>query len=459
MTKKIVRMKNLLAPHFWNTFKSKKRHQIYKGGRGSTKTSMCALKVAKNVVQNDNCCAVILRRYQNALRKSVYKEMKRALKRLGLVEDIDFIATLAPLEIKIISNGNTIYFAGGDDYENVKGLIDEDKLIKIVWFEELTGWESSEDIEQIVATFTRGNDDWFMALYSYNPPKNKYHWVNIWESEMSKREDTLVSHTDYRTVPAEWLGQMFIEEAKELEKNDKKRYDWIYLGLVIGIEGLILNPDLIEFVEEDYIEAHKLKILYLDFSIDSGHQSSATACGCYGLATDGYWYLLDTYYYSPHEKSVKKAPSELSKDIFEFKRFCVKKYKTSIDKETIDSAEGALRNQHYLDYGIVLNPVNKGKSKEELADYTQNFIAKRKFRVLKNSNNSIFEKELKDYRWKPKSIENGKPEPDKTEKAFLSGEKYYNSHSKDWSYSYGDHTCDEFQYWVKDNLEKLGLQF
>ena len=90
---------------------------------------------------------------------------------------------------------------------------------------------------------------------------------------------------------------MFIEEAEELEKNDKKRYDWIYLGLVIGIEGLIFNPDLIEFVDADFIEKHKLKILYLDFAIDSGHQTSATSCGCYGLATDGYWYRLDTYYY------------------------------------------------------------------------------------------------------------------------------------------------------------------
>ena len=456
---KTVRLKDIIAPHFWETFKSKKRHQIYKGGRGSTKTSMAALKIAKNCIENDNCCAVVLRRYQNTLRKSVYKETKRALKRLGLVEDIDFKATLSPMEIKILRNGNTIYFAGGDYYENVKGLIDEDKLIKIVCFEELTGWDNSEDIEQIVATFTRGNDDWFMALYTYNPPKNKYAWVNVWEKEMSKRSDTLVSHTDYRTVSAKWLGQMFIEEAEELKRNDKKRYDWIYLGLVIGIEGLILNPDLIEFVDKGYIEKHKLKILYLDFSIDSGHQTSATSCGCYGLATDGYWYRLDTYYYSPNEKVKKKAPSELSKEIFNFKREMIKKYKATVDNETIDSAEGALRNQYFLDFGIELHPVNKGKSKEEMADFAQNFIAKRKFRVLNNNNNLIFKKELKNYRWKEKSIENGKPEPDKTEKAFLSGEKYYNTHSKDFAYTYADHTCDEFQYWVKDNLEKLGLKF
>ncbi len=456
---KTVRMKKIIAPHFWRTFKSKKRHQIYEGGRSSTKTSMAAIKVAKNCLENENCSAVVLRRYQNTLRKSVYKEIKRALKRLGLEENIDFRATVSPMEIKIFKNNNTIYFAGGDDYENIKGLIDENKLIKIVWFEELTGWDDSEDIDQIIATFTRGNNDWFMALYTYNPPKNKYHWVNVWADEMEKRPDVLRNHTDYRTVPVEWLGQMAIDEAKQMEKNDKKRYEWIYLGLVIGIEGLIFNPDLIEFVESDFIEKNNLKILYLDFAIDSGHQTSATSCGCYGLANDGYWYRLDTYYYSPNEKPIKKAPSELSKDIFAFKREMIKKYGAPVDNETIDSAEGALRNQYYLDFGITLRPVNKGKNKEELADFAQNFLSKKRFRVLSNGNNYIFEKEVKNYKWKEDSVEKGKPEPDKTEKNFLGGETYYNTYAKDYSYTYADHSCDDFQYWVKDNLEKLGLKY
>ena len=40
-----------------------------------------------------------------------------------------------------------------------------------------------------------------------------------------------------------------------------------------------------------------------------------------------------------------------------------------IDQETIDSAEGALRNQLYKDWGKAFHPVNKGKNKEELIDY------------------------------------------------------------------------------------------
>ena len=43
-----------------------------------------------------------------------------------------------------------------------------------------------------------------------------------------------------------------IEEAEKLRLNDEKRYKWIYLGEIIGIEGLIYNPDLFIIENEDY---------------------------------------------------------------------------------------------------------------------------------------------------------------------------------------------------------------
>lgn len=452
-----VRLKEIIAPHFWNTFNSKITHQIDKGGRGSTKTSKNGIKVSLFCEQFNKCSAVIIRRYQNTLRNSVYKEMKRALKRLYLEEGTDYTAFKAPLEIHL-NNKNNIYFAGGDDYEKIKGMIDEETPIKILWFEELTEFDSPDEIEQIIATFTRGNDDWFIVLYSYNPPKNKFNWVNQWAERMSQRKDCIVTQSDYRTVPEEWLGKIFIQQAEEMKKNDEKRYRWIYLGEVIGLEGLIYNPESIEYVPEDYLEKNNIKILYIDFAIDSGHQTSATTCGAYGYGTDGYWYLLDTYYYSPHEKPNKKAPSELSKDIFNFELTINKKFKAGTDKETIDSAEGALRNQYFKDYGRRLHPVDKGKDKEQLIDYSQDFLAKKKFRVLNNNNNQIFKKENENYMWLKDSVEKGKPIPDKTEKAFLSSEKYYNTYTNDYAYSYADHTQDQFQYWIKDNLQKLGLK-
>lgn len=453
-----IDLKDIIAPHFYNTFNSKKRHQIYKGGRGSTKTSMIAIKINEFNLEYDNCNAIIIKRYQNTIRNSVFKEIKRALKRLGLTEGIDYKATVSPFQIHLFETGNNIYFAGGDDYEKVKGFIDEEAPIKMVWFEELTEFDSQDQIDQIIATFSRGNDDWFTVMYAFNPPKNRFHWVNVWVEKMSERDDVLIHHSDYRTVPVKWLGSEFISEAERLQKYDEKRYKWIYLGEVIGIEGLIYNPDLFIIEDDNYIEEKKLRILYVDFAIDCGHQTSATTCMAFGYATDGRWYLLDMYYYSPHEKSRKKAPSELAQDLFDFRTKICMKYHTQADTETIDSAEGALRNQYFAMFGINLQPVNKGKDKEELIEYSQDFIDTGKYVILNTSNNWIHIKEMSNYMWKKDSVEKGKPIPDKEEKE-LTGETYYNTYTNDYSYYYADHSCDAFQYYVKSNLQKLGLEF
>lgn len=120
---------------------------------------------------------------------------------------------------------------------------------------------------------------------------------------------------------------------------------------------------------------------------------------------------------------------------------------------------GALRNQFFKDYGKRLHPVNKGENKEKLIEYSQEFISRKKFRVINNNNNHIFRKENENYKWLKDSVEKGKPTPDKTEVAFLSGEKYFNSYTNDYAYSYCDHSQDAFQYWIKDNLQKLGLKY
>lgn len=452
-----ISLKNIIAPHFWSIFNNLKIHNVIYGGRGSTKTSMIAINIVFSCINSKNCACIILRRYQNLLRNSVYKEIKRACKRLGLIEKIDYKANVSPMQITF-NNGNTVYFAGGDDYEAVKGTIDENSPIKKVWFEELTGWNNADEIDQIIATFTRGNNEDFNVFYSYNPPKNRFHWVNLWKESKLKRDDFLFSESDYRTVPEDWLGRIFINEAERLKQYDPKRYEWIYLGKVIGIEGLIYNPDLFIVEEPNYIEKNKLRILYVDFAIDSGHQTSASTCMAFGYATDGRWYLLDMYYYSPHEKSRKKAPSELAQDIFDFRTKICQKYHTVVDTETIDSAEGALRNQYFAMFGVNLQPVNKGKDKEELIEYSQDFIDTGKYVILNTSNNWMHIKEMSNYMWKKDSIEKGKPIPDKEEKE-LTEETYYNTYTNDYSYYYADHSCDAFQYYVKANLQKLGLEF
>jgi hypothetical protein len=70
----------------------------------------------------------------------------------------------------------------------------------------------------------------------------------------------------------------------------------------------------------------------------------------------------------------------------------------------------------------------------------------------------MFKKEMTNYMWSVDSVEKGKPMPDKMEKELSSTELYFNTHANDYSYQYADHTVDAFQYYVRDNLRKLGLK-
>lgn len=453
-----IRLRDVIAPHFWSVFNHFKMHNIIYGGRGSTKTSMIALYISYKCISDDNCSVVILRRHQNQLRNSVYKEIKKACSRLGLQEGIDYRAYTSPMQIKFY-NDNTVYFAGGDDYETIKGMTDEKKPIKIVWFEEVTGWEDTDQIDQIIATFTRGNNSYFNVFYSYNPPKNKYDVINEWALSKRGQDGYLFHESDYRTVPAEWLGKMFIDEAERLKKYDEKRYRWIYLGEVIGLDGLIFNYDQIKIKDKDYIKNNNLKCLYIDLALDVGYSTSATTCLAIGYMSDGEWYLLDNYYYSPVGKTQKKSPSQFAEDIFKFRIKVSKEYKAPIDMETIDSAETALVNEIYNKYGIKIHKVNKGTNKEEQIDFAQDFLDKGKFNLIDNNNNKIFLREMKEYKWKEDSIEKGKAEPDKTEKELKGMDTYFNTNSNCQAYSYCDHTCDAFIYYVLDNKQKLGIKF
>ena len=244
-----VKLSSQVSPHFHKTFKSKKTHQIDKGGRGSTKSSKNALKCVHHLITDPTCNIVGIRRHQNGIRKSIYREIKRAFKRLGMVENVHYKCKYNPMEITYLKHGNSIYFGGLDDYESLKGMIPEENTIKIVWFFEITQFKDEDDIDQVNATFSRGNNDYYIALYEYNPPRNKYHWVNQWTEKMKERRNVRVTHSTYLTVPVHWLGKMFIEEAEMMKENDIERYNWIYGGEITGLEGLIYNYDQIKFID------------------------------------------------------------------------------------------------------------------------------------------------------------------------------------------------------------------
>lgn len=232
-----------MIPKYLPIFNDKRhKHIILTSGRAGTKSSYAAIRSDYQLVADAYGSVVVLRKHHNKLRKTVYKEMLRGINRLQIPKN-KFLITKSPMEITYKKYGTTMYFSGSDGIDDTKGIIDEDKPIKLVVIDELTEFfddgEGEDELSNIEATFVRGNNSGFQMMYLYNPPKNPNAPINLWCKKMEERKDCIHIHTDYRDVPIEWIGRDLIDSALEMKKSDPKMYRWVWLGESTGVDELI----------------------------------------------------------------------------------------------------------------------------------------------------------------------------------------------------------------------------
>ena len=292
-----IRISDIIIPKYHRIFNDRSvKHIILTSGRAGTKSSYAAIRGDYQLVTDEKGSVVVLRKHHNKLRKTVYKEMLRGIKRLGISKS-KFYITKSPMEIQYIKNGNTMYFAGSDGIDDTKGIIDEERPIKLVVIDELTEFfedgEGEDELLNIEATFARGNNGGFQMIYLFNPPKNPNAPINEWCRKMEERPDCIHIHTDYRDVPPSWVGKDLIESAETLKETDLKQYRWVWLGESVGIDELIYYMFSQAMIKEPEREKYPIGI-----GVDYG-QMNATTYEAFGLDKSNRKFKgLKEYYYS-----------------------------------------------------------------------------------------------------------------------------------------------------------------
>ena len=216
-------------------------HYWLHGGRGSTKSSFISICIVLLIVAFPFSNAVVVRRFGNTLRDSVYQQCLWAISTLGL--DGYFRAKISPMEIVYLPTGQRIVFRGADDPLKLKGVKFTKGYCAVVWFEELDQFEGIDAIRSILNSLRRGGDS-FWIFYSYNPPRTMWSWVNVECLEWKRRADTLVKRTSYLDVVdehPEWLGEPFIDEAEYLRDVNETAWRWEYLGEITGTGGAVFD--------------------------------------------------------------------------------------------------------------------------------------------------------------------------------------------------------------------------
>lgn len=312
MTCQRVKLSDIVIPKYQRIFNDTSiKHIILTSGRAGTKSSFAAIRTDYLVISDETASAVVLRKRHNKLRKTVYKEMLRGINRLGIPKR-KFRITRSPMEITYRKYGTTIYFSGSDGVDDTKGIIDENRPIRLVVLDELTEFfeegEGEDELVNIEATFVRGNSSGFQMLYLYNPPKNPNAPINEWCRKMEKRPDCLHIHTDYRDVPQEWLGKDLIASAQAMKEADPKMYRWVWLGESIGVDELVYYM----FSPERHVRKPPDDRQYPICIIGGDYgQQNATTYQAFGLDTYNHQVQgLAEFYHSGRESGRQKTPGE-----------------------------------------------------------------------------------------------------------------------------------------------------
>ena len=242
MSKTLITLDDLIPHNFDNVLmdvlEHRHTHYIFKGGRGSCKSSFVSIAIILLMTRPENrdkhC--IIFRKTANTLRDSVFSQMQFAISALGL--DADFKCTVSPMKITYVPTGQVILFRGVDDKMKLKSLKAPFGYFAFSWLEEADTFSGMEEIRNILQSSMRGGS-MFWCFMSFNPPISINNFMN--EEVLIERVDRLVHSSDYRTVPMEWLGEQFFDEAEHLKTTNEKAYRHEYLGEAVGTGGAVFE--------------------------------------------------------------------------------------------------------------------------------------------------------------------------------------------------------------------------
>lgn len=238
-----INMKEAIIPMFQEPLKDilahNHTHYVFKGGRGSTKSSLISEAIPLVMIQHPDVHAVVFRKVGNTMKTSVRAQIEWGIDALGLRQWFHIPKSISS-PITFIPTGQQILFMGLDDPGKVKSVKLPFGYIGITWFEELDQYSGEAELRKVLQSTMRGGQI-FWDFRSFNPPISNMNWANQYAVDAMARENTLVTSNCYLDVPEDWLGPAFIDEALDLKETNFKAYQHEYLGIPVGTGGNVFE--------------------------------------------------------------------------------------------------------------------------------------------------------------------------------------------------------------------------
>lgn len=254
-----VKLSEVLAPAFFNVhnyIKNGTYSDYYlKGGRGSCKSSTPSIEIIHGMMADPNANAMCVMKVGTSIETGVFNQIQWAIDMLGVTAY--WKSNKNNHSFTYIPTGQRIYCRGCDDASKFKSVKLVRGYFKYQWFEELDAFDGIAEIRKVQQSLTRAGLTKAIRFYSYNPPKTIDHWVNRFILDLQKDindgkvTNAIVHHSTYLTVPKEWLGQQFIDDAEQLKRTKPKEYAHEYLGEITGTGGQVFaNVESLNITQE-----------------------------------------------------------------------------------------------------------------------------------------------------------------------------------------------------------------
>lgn len=338
------RLSDIISPAFYKThhyIKSDRYNEYVEyGGRGSAKSSFFGIEVLLLILRNPEIHALVMRRYANTMRSTVYAQIVWAIGELGLSGA--FKCTVSPMEITRTSTGQKILFFGADDPGKLKSLKFQFGYAGILWLEELDQFDGPAAVRNIEQSVLRGGEKAYL-FKSFNPPITRDNWANQYVLE--DKPGMYAHRSTYLTTPQEWLGPKFIADAEYLKEQNPKAYEHEYLGIAVGTGGSVFeNIKAESLTDEQCIEFDRPL-----HGVDWGYYPDPFAYNrCY------YDHARRVLYVYDELTAYKAGNADTARMLREEKGL------TEDDFILADSAEPKSIGD-YKDYGFFIRGVKKGK--------------------------------------------------------------------------------------------------
>jgi len=323
-----IPLSEIIGQPFHTHFKDKKTtHQIVYGGRASGKSSYHELKIAWLLLNDPNAEAVAVRKSYASHRTSTFAGLKVGFERLSwhLKAGRDYPrGSTGSIYINTLQ-GNHVHFVGINELEATKGQrpFKASNDIKILWLFEITEYNSEEELQQVISNYIRGNKDYFVILYEFNPPAKKNHWVYSWLEKMSKRAatdgDTFIKKVNYNDLPKgqqnKFLGPITLKEIETMQKIDYEQYKNIYLGEPSNLGGSIykkfnLDKHTIDVTGKEYIK--------LSVGVDYGETDATVFTAIAYTHNREAMHVVKTYYHKNNVSEDEKTIDDYIDAFFNF---------------------------------------------------------------------------------------------------------------------------------------------